>query len=497
MLRCAANYRRLVQSEGIAETVFACVHERQFESAAAAADAYGFGAKTSSAWVVALRAYLIWAAVRAGEREAAVSLIEAAGRQLGLRCHGSALHVTDLCDTLIASAVNADPSLAEDIGVDAAWASGVLAGLGPPAAAGELQPLLDSVTTRIQLLEEQTGENPNPEYTTTHLDEERAGHFIVQLRDSLIRLAGDPRGRNLVERAIAGVEANPYPRYRDIGLIGLGVAAFAAPDPDWIAAKLETILETGLEKEGITFTFDLAAQLVKEAERRGISVPSLSEYLDRAGNAGDRWGTRLRSLSARAAARATQGDLAGATAMLEAAGGADDGFAGYMSAHLLSIASRWCELGRPARIDERGLIARSRWHAGRVRDPKFGNERMELVDEFVQWLAQQSPEWPDVSTTLRLTADADARRVYKDLASARWMAVGKWTEWGDLITASLNDATVLDLVLARMVSHAIVRHRNGERELPDAALNDAITLCVDQFATSRPWEVAGPRPEVA
>ncbi|CAH2402698.1 DUF4062 domain-containing protein [Mesorhizobium escarrei] len=496
VLRCAANYRRLVQSEGIAAAVFTSVHEGRFEAAAAAADAYGFGAKTSSAWVVALRAYLIWAAVRMGKRDAAVSLIDASRQQLGLRCHGSALHVTDLCDTLIASAVNADPSLAEDIGVDAAWAPGVLARLGPPAAGGELQPLLGNVTGRIRLLEEQTGENPNPEYTTTHLDEERAGNFIAELRDSLIKLAGDPRGRDLIGRAIAAVETNPYPRYRDIGLIGLGVAALAVPDAEWTAARLETILETGLEKEGVTFTFDLAAQLLDEAERRGMAAPALATYLDRAENANDRWGTRLRRLSARASAKATQGDIAGAKATLESAATADGGFAGYMSAHLLSIASRWCELGMPARVGELGLVGRSRSHAGRVRDPKFGTERKELVDNFERWFAEPSPEWPDVSATLRLTADADARRAYKDLVSARWMAAGKWTDWGHLITAALNDATVFDLVIARMVSHAIVRHGKGERELTDTDLNEAIALCLDRFATSRPWELPKLRPEV-
>ena len=65
-----------------------------------------------------------------------------------------------------------------------------------------------------------------------------------------------------------------------------------------------------------------------------------------------------------------------------------------------------------------------------------------------------------------------------------------------MITAALNDATVFDLVIARMVSHAIVRHGKGERELTDTDLNEAIALCLDRFATSRPWELPKLRPEV-
>ena len=72
------------------------------------------------------------------------------------------------------------------------------------------------------------------------------------------------------------------------------------------------------------------------------------------------------------------------------------------------------------------------------------------------------------------------------------MAAGQWSDWGPLISASLNDATALDLVIARFASHAISRHRSGERELPDAALAESIALCVQRVATSRPWEAAAP-----
>lgn len=493
VFRAAGSYRRLVGAEGVARAIFSCAREGRFDAAAAGAETYGLGAKTSSAWMMALRAYLLWAAVRTGRRDAAVALIAASGRQLGLRLHGSLLHVTDLCEALVASAVAIDASLASEIGLDAAWAPPVLARLKAALPApGDLQALLNTVTRRTEMLEAQTSERPSPEYAIEYISEERAGDYIAQLRDGLIALAGDPRGRELIDRALVPVEANPYPRYRDIGLVALGVAALAVPDVEWTAARLERILETGLEKEGVTFTFDLAAQLVAEAARRSMPAHALVEYLQRAESSSDRWGTRLRCLSARAAAGATQDDRTSAATMLEAAGTADGGFAGYMSAHLLALASRWCELGVPARVAELGLVARSRWHAGRVRDPKFAQERQELVGRYEQWFAEPAPEWPEAASTLRLTADADARRVYKDLVAARWLAAGTSSGWGALISASLNDATALDLVLARFASRAVLRHRRGERDLPDAALAEAMTICGERFATSRPWEASTP-----
>ena len=178
---------------------------------------------------------------------------------------------------------------------------------GAPAPA-DWQTLLNDVTRRIEMLEVQTGEHTNPEYAIEYMDEERAGDYIAQLRDALIALAGGASGPGMIVRALAAVETNPYPRYRDIGLVALGVAALAVPDVEWTASRLETILEIGLEKEGVTFTFDLAAQLLAEAERRAMPAPELAEYLMRAEALHDRWGTRLRCLSARAAAHATQGD---------------------------------------------------------------------------------------------------------------------------------------------------------------------------------------------
>jgi hypothetical protein len=297
----------------------------------------------------------------------------------------------------------------------------------------------------------------------------------------------------MIDRLLAMVEVNPYPRYRDNALVALGVATLAVPDRAWSDARMQSIVETGLDREGVTFTFDLPAQLVAEADRRGLASGSLIRgYLAQAAGTFDRWGTRLRGMSAQAAADFVQGRSPEAFTKLESAGSFDQGFAGYMSAHLLAIASRWCELGASERIGQLRLVEKSRSHAAQVRDPGFAKERGELVDRFEQWLGTPVPEWGEVSALLCVTPESDNRRAYKDLVSARWSAQRKWENWGHLLVATLADATALDFVLGRLAARVIRRHHEGVHDFPDAALDEAISSCSEHLATSRPWEVGTP-----
>jgi hypothetical protein len=412
--------------------------------------------------------------------------LEAFDRQLGLGYHGAALHTTTLCNTLVATALGKDPDLAPDVGVDPAWVSSVLMELDPTpvddvAHAHEREEL----EQRVRTLEKTIGEHPeNPEY----IDEVRAGDYMKNLRNSLVRVAREPLGRDLINRALVAVQNNPYPRYRDLGLVAIGEAALAVPEPAWTRARLEAILETGLEKEGITFTFDLATQLSTEAARRGLSTGDLGAYLKAAATSSDRWGTRMRSTSAVAAAQFAQGDNTTAFATLESAAAFDQGFAGYMSAHLLTLASRWSEFNASTRIGSLNLISKATSQAQRVRDPQFSGERQKLVEQFDQWLGQATPDWSRLSAMLRNTVDPDTRRAYKDLVTARWAAEGHWKDWGHVVVATLADATAVDFVLARLAGYAIRRHHSGARELMGAELAEAIDLCAQRFATSRPWD---------
>ncbi len=85
--------------------------------------------------------------------------------------------------------------------------------------------------------------------------------------------------------------------------------------------------------------------------------------------------------------------------------------------------------------------------------------------------------------------DADTRRAFKDLVSARWLADGQLENWGELLVASLADATALDTVLGRLIGRAIREHHAGAVHFPDAALAEAMTICEAEIAASRPWDL--------
>ncbi len=126
---------------------------------------------------------------------------------------------------------------------------------------------------------------------------------------------------------------------RDNALVALGVATLMVPEVAWLRPRLQSILRVGLDDEGITFTFELPCQLLEGASRRGLDAKGVENYLSEANGKKDRWGTALRVRSARASSLHWQGRSADGNAELEAAVSCDQGFAGFMSIHLLSLAS--------------------------------------------------------------------------------------------------------------------------------------------------------------
>jgi hypothetical protein len=249
--------------------------------------------------------------------------------------------------------------------------------------------------------------------------------------------------------------------------------------------RLQSILRTALDNEGVIFTFDLPSMLVGEAQKRNLHEPELANYLDRALSSNDRWGTGVRARSARAAALFRHGLTADAIHELDEASTQPRGFAGYATVTLLSLASRWWEFGLSGWPSVQNLINDSALQAEQVRDTQFRVERIELVRMYRKWSLESAPSTASVLATLSATPDPDTRRVYKDFISARWSGrVDGPNPDGlkALLPTALADGTMLDAILGRLFGLAI-------GQLSNAELLEAIRLCTTHFTSNRPWEL--------
>ena len=487
MLACVAEYRRLVQTEGVARGIFQAANEGRFDKALELI-ATCEGGQRSGRWLNTLFCYLIWEAAEANNLAAVRKFVAAGGRRL--RQAGS--FAEDLHRALLTRAAGV---LAAHTHTDeATWLAelGVPEGYSLAVAPDDPAVILSQLGARIQDMERHIGESrvSSEEY----IDEERAGDYTARLRDQLTAVAALMQGQDYTDRALRLAIDNPYPRYRDTALVALGIAVLAVPDPKWIRVRLQRILRAGLDNEGVTFTFDVPSQLAAEATRRGLPAPALESYLHQALASTDRWGTLLRARSARASALYWQNQATAALAELEQAASCDSGFAGFMSHHLLCIASRLCEFGYPEQVRARGLILQSRSHASRVRDPVFRQERISLVDEYTKWFDQSVPDAEQVDDVLANISDAENRRAYKDLVSARWSQTPdtRWRDLKRLVPLALTDGTVLDTLLGRVLGTYIRHHLAGTTPLPDAELLELIRICGENFIISRPWTHAEP-----
>jgi hypothetical protein len=483
MLACAAEYRRLIQTEGVARGIFHAATDGRFDKALELAGSCE-GGQRSGSWSNALLCYLTWEAAEAKNLEAVRKFVAVGGRRL--RQTGSvAEELQQMLLTRAARVLAANTQTSE-----ATW----LAELGVPdghivrTAPGDSAAILSELASRIHDMEYQIGEARAS--AVEFIDDERAGEYTARLRDQLTTVAALPGGQAYVDRALNVVVDNPYPRYRDTALVALGVAALAAPDPGWVRSRLQRILHTGLDAEGVTFTFDLASQLSAEAARRGLPAPDLDAYLHQALASTDRWGTVVRARSARASALYCQGQPTAALAELRRAASCDAGFAGFMSHHLLALASRLCEFGNPDPQWARGLMRQAAQHAERVRDPIYRQERIALVHDYALWFDQSAPDAEQADEVLANTPDPESRSAYKDLITARWTAGARWDELKREVPLVLTDGTALDTLLGRLLGSRIYLART--HPLSDSELLKLIRICGENFINSRPWAHADP-----
>jgi hypothetical protein len=278
-----------------------------------------------------------------------------------------------------------------------------------------------------------------------------------------------------------------------MGLVDCGLACVISPQDEWARRTLRHIVHTGLDREGMTFTFDLPFMLWEEAKRRDwpeTKQGELPSYCPKALEHRDRWGTRPRALNAHAAAQFRQGEEKEALDLLREAAKERPGFAGYATAHMLALANRSWEIGHHGLVSE--LIDKAQENAIRIRDVHLRHERLHLVQRHRTW-------WKgievDVATGLAKLArepDIDARLAYIDFLSAQWISPpgGPMLDGlKKLVPLALGDRTVLDAVLARLCGLYLA---NGEHQLSDDDLVKAIQICTRREMLSKPWQ-SGPQ----
>lgn len=490
VLACAGSYRGAKHSQSIAQAIFAAVQAGDFDRALQRAAHYGVAPKPRGRWEVILLLYLAWEAAEQGNLAATQKVLASAE-------HLPRLWGNELSEALLARIARALARTIGDARDARAWLAQLDTGRDPdsllgsynlaqPLDATERQPRVEALEQQLSAFQQLVDEgNPEAISMVPLLDEEEMGVHVAGLRSLLVELAADEAGRNGIDRTLDLVLPNPYPRYRDIGLVALGIACLSVPEPSWVRQRLQSILRTALDREGVTFTFDLPALLLGEAEKRHLPAQELAEYLGQALSSEDRWGTAARARSARAAALFWQGQTAEAIRELEAAARLPRGFAGYAVVTTLSLATRWWEFGHPESASVESLVNEAGWQATNVRDPEFRTESIKLVENYREWSKESVPDPAAVQAILSATLDPVIRRVYKDLISARWVGSidGPNREGVKmLVPVVLADGTALDTVLGRLVGLGI-------SQLSDSDLAFAIRLCTTYFTSGRPWEL--------
>jgi hypothetical protein len=494
-LECVGVYRDTIRSQSITEAIFGAIRQGDFERALRQSSHYEISTKPRGNWEQVLLLYLAWEAAEQHNTEAVKKVMASAD-------HLPPVWGNELRDALMARTARTLASMPGEVRDARSWLTQW--GPGPDAysllAEYESARPLDPAALRETLanLNHELGdfrrltEEGNPEAISVAPlleEEEWVGDKSGRLRILLMKLAPTQEGQARIDEVLDLVLPNLYPRYRDIGLVALGVACLLVPDPSWVRPRFQSILRTALEQEGVTFAFDLPAVLLEEARKRRIPARQLSDNLSGALGSNDRWGTGIRAHSARAAALFRQGKTDEAFGALSEAGRRRSGFAGYGVLTLLSLANRCYEFGHPECADEpkwgshqdTSLLDGAEELARNVREQGFREERLKLVEDYRGWAMASAPDADTVLATLAETPDPDTRRAYKDHVSARWASPSSPDREGlkRLVPTALADATTLDAVLGRLCGL-------GLGQLSDDDLAAAIGLCAAHFLIDRP-----------
>jgi hypothetical protein len=483
-LDCVATYRETAHTTSIIDALYAALKEGDLHKALSLAPVKG----PVEDWGRVLYLYLAWEAALAGERRLSRKAVGDAEQwrlvQAKKLCH--ALRVR----TAFALA-GGDPEGArtelDRLGRDADTNTTLqVYAPGTPMSDDEVWEILDEIKKQMQSLgpEEKPGD-------------EAAIRDVRLIASQLAGLAASSTNRELVERLLDIVEQIPYPRYRDVVLIAAGsTACLRVSDDSWLRRTLQSIIHTGLDREGVVFTFDLPFQLLEAAREQGLPEAeqgSLPTYCHTALSHPDPWGWgfRLRALSARAGSLyRRQGRENEARSALDDAEEVHFRYAGYGALHMLALADRWRELGDPAR--GLGLIDRAEKQASSVGNKRFRKDRIRLVREFRSWWIEEAMDFETTQEKLRQIPDTDTRLVIRQHLSARWASAAEGPTW-EWLKALLPEVLAYgtgsfrDAILGRLFGVYL-----ATRPMTDDDLARAITICERPEMLSKPWVVGDP-----
>jgi hypothetical protein len=492
-LDCAGVYRHIKHGLTVTSAIFNAVQEGDFERALHRSRHYEVLPGLQENWGRALQLYLAWEAAERGDSKAVRAIMSSAEALPAIQVEW----IEQLWDGLL---VRTGRTVARTLGNgrDArTWLFELAPGqdvelllkkydAAQPNPA-ERASLAAELHTRLADFRTLVYEGDSEAIS---LDVAGVGGLVNDLRKLLVALAATDEGQSGIDQVLQLLLPNPYPRYRDIGLVALGIACLSVPDVSWLRSRLQSILETALNREGVTFTFCLPSVLLEEARKRGLPRQGLDEYLDKALMAHNSWGTAMRAQSARATGLFWQGKRSEAFAALEEAGRCDTGLAGYGTLTLLSLANRCYEFGDPNRPNDSdwgtghdtSLVDGAAALAARVRDPQFRQERVKLVqDGFRAWSKAGIPGAEVVLDALAKMADPDVRGLYIDHVTARWASPSNENRNAikKVVLSALPSATTLDTVLGRLFGLSLGR-------LSDAELTEAVRLCASYLLVGLP-----------
>lgn len=493
VLACAGAHHEAQRGAGVARDIFAELTGGQPGRFDAALERAGFFDGIAG-WAHALRLYIAWEAAEQGDIGAARRAV-ASARALdpaAVSLLRQALLVR-VAQTLAARTLRGVGAwlAAFDAELDSGAVSARFALAGPRAA-----PDTADVAQRVErdlarMLQDAEGFAEMP--TSAGMEEEETLR-LVAMREPLQSIIAEREGKSLLDQALSFTLRNPYVQYRDEALATLAAAIPPAPDPVFVRTQLQRVLIAALDREGVTFTFDLASVLCTEALKRGLAAPrALADALDRARQTRDRWGTAMLAGSAQAAGQFRAGDPA-AFATLTQSSAQMLGFAGFASVATLMLADRCVEFGRRADATQPvwgplandDLLGAAARLAQSVHQLGFREDRVELVAEYARRFNGPVPDTQGGLDLLKGTPDPDTQ-----LALARWLSAA----WSDPVVPNvdglkallrdrrfaLRDATTLDAVLARLIGQHL-------GSLTDAQLEHALRTCESQLLTGKPWE---------